>query len=88
MHKIKCIIDLNSFLNLTLPELCTCTYAQKQSIKNNFYTYVCLTCGNIKEHVCLHASTHDRRSFRTFSRSSGQSLDEPMCISKSRNSAT
>lgn len=38
--------------------------------------------------VCLHASINDRRTFRTFSRSSGQSFDWPMCISKSLNKAT
>lgn len=53
--------------------------------KNN--TYV-LTCGTISWVVCLQASTQDRRNFLTFSRSSGQSRDCPMWISKSRNSAT
>lgn len=60
----------------------------KSSIHRQNYTHVCFTCGKINWQVCLHASTHDLRSFRTFSRSSGESLDEPMCISKSRNSAT
>lgn len=40
------------------------------------------------EAVCLNASTQVRRSLRIFSRSSGQSLAWPTCISISRKSAT
>lgn len=51
------------------------------------YSYL-LICVIISCVVCLQASTQDRRTFRTFSRSSGQSFDWPMWISKSLNKAT
>lgn len=51
------------------------------------WTYL-LICVIINWHVCLQASTHDRRTFRTFSRNSGQSFDWPMWMSKSLNKAT
>lgn len=51
------------------------------------WTYL-LICVIINWHVCLQASTHDRRIFRTFSRNSGQSFDWPMWMSKSLNKAT
>lgn len=66
--------------------LCQTTYVL-YIIKDKNGTYV-LTWGSISCVVCLHASTRERRNFRTFSRNSGQSRDCPMCISKSRNSAT
>lgn len=47
-----------------------------------------LTCGMRIWAVCLNASTQVRRSLRIFSRSSGQSLAWPTCISMSRKSAT
>lgn len=49
-------------------------------------TYL-LICVIINCDVCLQASTQDRRIFRTFSRSSGQSFDWPMWMSKSLNKA-
>lgn len=45
-------------------------------------------CGKSNWHVCLQASTQFLRSFRIFSRISGQSFDVPMCIRRSRNKAT
>lgn len=51
------------------------------------FTYA-FNCGSISCDVCLHASTHDRRAFRTLSRSSGQSFDCPTWMSKSLNKAT
>lgn len=52
-----------------------------------FDTYV-LICGRMSEVDWLHRSTSVRRSFRIFSRSSGQSLAWPTCTSKSLKSAT
>lgn len=46
------------------------------------------TCGSTSWDVLLQASTQLRRSFRIFSRSSGQSRGCPILISKSRNCAT
>lgn len=45
-------------------------------------------CAMINCDVCLQASTQARRTLRTFSRSSGQSFDWPMCMSKSLKKAT
>lgn len=50
-------------------------------------TYV-LICGRMSAVLWLHRSTRVRRSFRIFSRSSGQSLAWPTCTNKSRNRAT
>lgn len=54
---------------------------------NKIVTHL-LICAIIICDVCLHASTNDRRTLRTFSRNSGQSFDWPMCMSKSRKKAT
>lgn len=47
-----------------------------------------LRLGRINWLVCWQDSTQDLRSFLILSRSSGQSLDWPICISRSLNNAT
>lgn len=50
-------------------------------------THLC-TCGSTSWEVLLQASTQLRRSFRIFSRSSGESRGCPILMSNSRNCAT
>ena len=67
---------------------CRCSTAEEEIKTVALSTTYLLIWVIISCDVCLQASTQDRRTFRTFSRSSGQSFDWPMWMSKSLNKAT